>query len=65
MVTVYIFDAKGSLIKTLENGYQPKGSHKITWNGTNQSNMEMPAGMYFYNIKTDDQILMNKMVIIR
>lgn len=65
MVTINIYDLKGSLIKTLVNESQSVGPHEVIWNGTNHSNREMPNGVYFYHVRTNDKIFMNKMMIIK
>ena len=65
MVTINIYDLKGSLVKTLVNEPQSVGPHEVIWNGTNHSNREMPNGVYFYHVRTNDKIFMNKMMIIK
>ncbi len=55
-VKLEIFDIKGSKIRTLIDDYQPKGLHKVLWDGNTDENVDASSGIYFYHlffIKTD------------
>jgi flagellar hook assembly protein FlgD len=41
---------KGQLIKTLANDNFTVGTHKVTWNGTDNSENQVASGVYFYKI---------------
>ena len=64
-VTLQIFDIKGELIKTLVNDFQVSGNHKAVWNGTNSRGEKLSSGVYFYSIKTKDNIGTKKMILLK
>jgi hypothetical protein len=48
IVSVNIFDIKGQLIKTLQNGYQSDGNHTVSWDGTNNEGRKVCSGIYYF-----------------
>jgi flagellar hook assembly protein FlgD len=52
-------------INTLINKNLKKGNHKIIWEAQNNSGKEVPAGIYFYRIKTDKFCCGGKMILMR
>jgi len=53
-VELKIYNTKGQMVKTLENGAKPAGFHEVTWNGTDKYNKTVATGVYFYKLKTKD-----------
>ena len=64
-VRLQIFDIKGELIKTLVNDFQDAGNYKVIWNGTNSRGEKLTSGVYFYSIKTKDNISTKKMILLK
>lgn len=65
-VTVAIYDAKGSLVRTLVGGVdQTRGSHQVEWNGTGLSGVQVPAGTYFYRLQAGTRSLEQQIKIVR
>ena len=64
-VVVKVFDILGKEIKTLVSGYFQPGSEIISWDGRDYSGKEMGAGMYFYQLKTNNTIISKKMVLLK
>jgi hypothetical protein len=46
-VELGIYDLRGRLIRSVEDGYFSKGLHKIQWDGKDSNNCPMPNGIYF------------------
>ena len=42
----------GQKVKTLVNSLQSAGYKAISWDATNEKNELIPAGLYFYKIKS-------------
>ncbi len=59
-VSLKVFDVVGKLVKTLVNGYRTAGSYTVTFNASN-----LPSGIYFYRIKTNDYFKVKKMLMIK
>ncbi len=65
-VTLEIFNLRGQLVKTLEEGKnQAPGEYTTSWNGTNQRGEKVSSGIYFYRLKTGDFNEIKKMVLLR
>ena len=64
-VSVEIFDVSGKLISSLQNGHQSKGWHSITWNGTNNQNNQVPAGIYLSKITSNNTTKTTKLMLLK
>ncbi|UCC12124.1 MAG: T9SS type A sorting domain-containing protein [candidate division WOR-3 bacterium] len=51
-VMVKIHDRSGRLVKTLMDRTQYAGNHAVVWNGTDDHNAGVPAGIYYVIVKT-------------
>ncbi len=41
------------------------GFHTIEWNGKNEQDVQLEKGIYFYQLKSDKNVLIKKMVLVR
>ncbi|UCG51116.1 MAG: T9SS type A sorting domain-containing protein [Candidatus Latescibacterota bacterium] len=64
-VRIDVFDARGSLVKTIEQGHRSAGSHVVTWGGRDNNGTPVGSGTYFCRLVSDDQMLARKMILIR
>jgi len=64
-VTVQVFNIKGQLVRSLVNENKPSGSYNIQWDGNSDSGGKVSSGVYFYSVKSGDQELTRKMVMIK
>ena len=64
-VELMIFNAKGSKIRTLATGNHLTGYHSYTWDGRDNYNKEVPSGIYFYMLKTENYMETRKMMLIK
>ena len=69
-VTVSIYDAAGSRIRTLSLGLQPEGyyqshSRAAYWDGRNDLGERVPSGIYWYHLSAGDYSAARKMVIVK
>ena len=64
-VTVTVFDIIGKHVKTLVQDNQSAGFKTIRWDGKNQNNENVAAGMYVYQIKSGLNTLSKKMILLR
>ncbi|MCE1189004.1 MAG: endonuclease [Ignavibacteria bacterium] len=60
MVTLKVFDAIGHEVAVLVNSQVGVGSHTVTFNASG-----LPSGVYFYQIRTDNEILTKKMLLAK
>ena len=52
-------------MKTILQGHKNQGIHKAHWNGFSDSGISMPAGLYFYEIKTENFRDTKKMILLK
>jgi photosystem II stability/assembly factor-like uncharacterized protein len=62
-VTLRIYDFLGRLMKELINQEQDAGLKSLTWDGTDELNRPVSAGIYFYTLRADDFTQTRKMVV--
>ncbi len=64
-IDVDIIDFSGNYIKSLiERDYQA-GKYTLEWDATTQSGTKVPAGIYFYVLKADNQQVSKKMIVLK
>jgi hypothetical protein len=51
-VQLSIYDQSGRQVKNLVNTTQPKGTFRVTWNGTDTQGRRVPEGNYYSILKT-------------
>lgn len=47
---VYVYDAGGKLVRTIDNGYQSAGQNVLAWDGKDNNGRLVPDGMYTYKV---------------
>ncbi len=64
-VTLKIYNIRGQLVMDYDMGYLGEGIHSQNWNGTNRYGQHMSSGMYFYEINTGSQKIVNKLSLLK
>lgn len=64
-ISLKIYNSAGRLVRILACGKFDAGIHTIRWDGRNSNGTEVASGMYFYQLKTENQLLTRKMVHLR
>ena len=59
-VTLKIYNIKGETITTLINEIKQAGSYQVNWNAVN-----LPAGMYIYQLRVADYQSSNKILLLK
>jgi len=62
-VAITIYDATGKIVKNLVNENMSAGVYNLPWNRTDDNNRQVPAGIYFYEMKSGDYTARRKMII--
>jgi len=55
----------GQKIKSFNMQNVPAGYHGITWNATNDFGVAVSAGVYLYQIQTQEFIKTKKMILLK
>jgi hypothetical protein len=64
-VSFNVYNILGQHVKTLADGMYESGRHTVSWNGTNSNGEDVPSGIYFYSLKTEEFSKTSKMMLIR
>jgi hypothetical protein len=52
-VILNIYDIRGQLIRTLQNGHQSPGEYSVEWDGINNNGIGASPGIYYYTLETE------------
>ncbi len=65
-MALQIYDAAGRLVRSflLPNSYL-LNSTSVVWDGTDDSNRQLPGGVYFVKLRTDGIDILKKVVLLR
>jgi agmatine deiminase len=61
-VHLVIFDLQGKLIATVHDGVLTKGGHKLLWDGLNNEQQAIHAGVYIYQLSLGEEMLIGKLL---
>jgi flagellar hook assembly protein FlgD len=64
-VQINIYNIKGQKVRTLVNDTFSPGTHKVIWNGTDDSGKAVSSGIYFYKMKAGDYTETRKMLLMK
>jgi len=64
-VTLEIYNLKGQVVNRLVSDSQPSGRHKVVWKGCDQQGRAVASGFYFYRLKTKDNQLTRKILLMK
>ena len=63
-VQLDIYNMLGQKIRTLVNQTFLPGVHSSVWDGTNENGIGVSAGLYFYQLRTNDYLETRKMILL-
>ena len=64
-VELVVYNMLGQKLKVLYSGIQKAGYHSVPWDGTNEYGSSMASGIYIYRLKTDENNLIRKMILMK
>jgi parallel beta-helix repeat protein len=65
IISLKVYDQTGRLVKILENGIKRAGNYTVSWDGCNNANQKVPAGVYFAILKSGDFTSIKKIILVR
>ncbi|MCW3103158.1 MAG: hypothetical protein JWO09_1598 [Bacteroidetes bacterium] len=63
-VSIDVYTIYGTRVSTLQNGMEDKGTHEMTWDGTNDAGAKLAAGSYIYIVRTGTQQCYGKLTLL-
>lgn len=64
-VRVSVYNVAGQRVRTLVDGVQEAGSHSVAWDGRDNANSRVSAGVYFCALETDGGVISRKMILVK
>ncbi|MCK4694607.1 MAG: T9SS type A sorting domain-containing protein, partial [Candidatus Cloacimonetes bacterium] len=64
-VQLSIYNIKGEKVKTLVKDKLEEGKHIAIWDGKDEQNKPVSSGIYFYKLKTGENSMVRKMILLR
>ena len=64
-VSLNIYDIRGSLVRTLVDGFRDEGAYTSYWDGTDSNGRDRSSGVYIYRLQTREKSLTRKMVLLK
>ncbi len=64
-IELSIYNIKGQKVKTLYSGSADKGKHSMVWEGKDANDKSVSSGLYFYKLKTNNNVLTRKMIMLK
>jgi len=61
---VSVYNILGDEVKNLSYQYNPAGAYSVSWDGKNNAGAKVPAGIYFYTIRTGKSATSGKIVLM-
>lgn len=65
LVKLVVYNTSGQIIRTLVNDVKPAGEHHVGFDGTDTQGIELPAGIYFYQMQTPEEQLTGRLTKLR
>lgn len=62
---IIVYDLLGRRVKTLTSSLLDAGEHKIIWDGTDDSGMEVASGIYLYKLEARGLSQVRRMTLLR
>jgi hypothetical protein len=64
-VEINVYNLRGEKVKVLIREHRDAGSYSVIWDGTDDQEINVASGIYFYSIKTSQYAASRKMVMIK
>ena len=65
LTSLKIFNLLGQEVRTLVNGVKRPGYYSVAWDGRDDTEREMPSGVYLYRLTSRDFVETKRMIYIR
>jgi hypothetical protein len=64
-VRVAVYDMSGRAMKALADEFRTAGAQTLGWDGTNDSNVRVPSGIYFFRIQGPDGFVTRRVAVVK
>ena len=64
-VRLSVYNLSGQKIRTLLDGPQVAGVHRVAWDGKDETGIQVASGIYLYRLETEEGSLVRKMMLLK
>ncbi len=64
-VELSVYNLLGERVTTLTDSRMRAGIHRVTWAGRDDNGRDLPSGVYFYRLNTEEKDITKRMVLIK
>jgi hypothetical protein len=64
-LTITVYNLIGEPVKVISSGRYPKGTHRVTWNATDERGNLVPNGIYFYRLESNKGVAIKQLIVLR
>jgi hypothetical protein len=64
-VRVLVFDMRGQVVRSLIDGEQTAGTHRVVWDGRDSAGQSVPSGLYSARIQLGDRTFTRKLTLAK
>ncbi|RKZ19790.1 hypothetical protein DRQ50_01380, partial [bacterium] len=64
-MSLKVYNVRGELVRTLINGTVAQGEDSIDWNGKDDRGSRVASGVYFYEVRMGNDVMVNKMALVK
>lgn len=64
-VSLHIFDINGRLVRNVAHQEYAAGQHAVIWDGTDDANVSVGSGTYFYKLQAGDEVKQGRMSLLK
>ena len=64
-IVLRVYDVAGRCLRTVVDGPRPGGRQTVQWDGRGDDGVEVPAGVYFYQVEVGGERVRGRVVVVR
>ena len=65
LVSVKIYNHRGQLVRTLNEGTKPSGHHSTAWDGKDDNGNIVATGIYLFRMQAGEKVFNGKAVLMK
>ena len=64
-LSLKVYNVRGQLVRTLINSVVESGTRSIEWDGSDNHGSKVASGVYFYEARMGNDVIVNKMALVK
>ena len=63
--TLDVLDLSGRMVRHLSSGWQPRGTRRLSWDGSDAGGARLPAGVYLVRLRAGTRTALTRVTMVR